>query len=59
MRLVWWPGLVGFRVGQLTVPGELSVDTAEGPRAETSAILCTCGRSGHQPHCDHSGPCGE
>ncbi|MFF8024471.1 (4Fe-4S)-binding protein [Streptomyces sp. NPDC007896] len=45
--------------GQLTVRGELSVDTAEGPRAETRAILCACGRSGRQPYCDHSGPCGE
>jgi uncharacterized Fe-S cluster protein YjdI/CDGSH-type Zn-finger protein len=46
-------------IGQLTVRGELSVDTAEGTRAETRAILCACGRSGRQPYCDHSGPCGE
>ncbi|MFJ1811142.1 MULTISPECIES: (4Fe-4S)-binding protein [unclassified Streptomyces] len=43
--------------GQLTLRGELRVDTAEGPRAETRAILCGCGQSGLQPYCDHSGPC--
>ncbi|WUS43559.1 hydrolase [Streptomyces mirabilis] len=30
-------------------------DTAEGPRAETKAILCASGRSGYQPYRDHSG----
>lgn len=45
-------------VGQLTVRGELQVETAEGPRAETRAVLCGCGRSGLQPYCDHSGSCG-
>ncbi|MET8130351.1 (4Fe-4S)-binding protein [Streptomyces sp. NPDC005231] len=51
--------IVRGSIGQLTVRGELSVETAEGPRAETRAILCACGQSGHQPYCDHSGPCGE
>lgn len=44
--------------GQLTVRGELLVDTAEGLRAETRVVLCGCGQSGLQPYCDHSGPCG-
>ncbi|NJQ00544.1 (4Fe-4S)-binding protein [Streptomyces zingiberis] len=44
--------------GQLTVRGELSVDTADGPRAETRAVLCGCGQSRRQPYCDHAGPCG-
>ncbi|MFF0290998.1 CDGSH iron-sulfur domain-containing protein [Streptomyces sp. NPDC005262] len=47
------------RAAELTGRGELSVETAEGPRAETRAILCACGQSGHQPYCDHAGPCGE
>lgn len=51
--------IVRGSIGQLTVRGELSVETVEGPRAETRAILCACGQSGHQPYCDHSGPCGE
>ncbi|MGW8670920.1 (4Fe-4S)-binding protein [Streptomyces niveus] len=46
-------------VGQLVVHGELSVDTPEGPRAETRALLCGCGQSRLQPYCDHAGPCGE
>jgi uncharacterized Fe-S cluster protein YjdI len=45
--------------GQLIVSGELSVDTAEGPRAETRAVLCGCGQSRRQPYCDHAGPCGQ
>lgn len=45
--------------GQLLVRGELSLDTAEGTRAETRAVLCGCGSSRLQPHCDHSGPCGQ
>ncbi|GAA3786583.1 (4Fe-4S)-binding protein [Streptomyces chiangmaiensis] len=45
--------------GQLAMRGELSIDTAEGPRAETRAILCACGKSANQPYCDHSGLCGE
>jgi uncharacterized Fe-S cluster protein YjdI len=45
--------------GQLTVRGELRVDTAEGPREETRVILCGCGQSRLQPYCDHSGPCGQ
>ncbi|WP_330302113.1 MULTISPECIES: (4Fe-4S)-binding protein [unclassified Streptomyces] len=45
--------------GQLTVRGELSVDTPEGPRAETRVVLCGCGQSRLQPYCDHAGPCGE
>ncbi|MEW1550920.1 (4Fe-4S)-binding protein [Streptomyces tsukubensis] len=44
--------------GQLTVRGELTVDTPAGPRSETRAVLCGCGSSGNQPYCDHSGPCG-
>ncbi|GAB3008961.1 hypothetical protein GCM10023080_088790 [Streptomyces pseudoechinosporeus] len=44
--------------GQLTVRGELRVDTAEGSRAETRVILCGCGQSRLQPYCDHAGPCG-
>ncbi|MFJ8808358.1 (4Fe-4S)-binding protein [Streptomyces sp. NPDC102490] len=44
--------------GQLTVRGELSVDTPHGVRAETRAILCGCGQSRLQPYCDHAGPCG-
>ncbi|GGR01184.1 (4Fe-4S)-binding protein [Streptomyces pilosus] len=44
--------------GQLTVRGELSVDTPQGARAETRAVLCGCGQSGLQPYCDHAGPCG-
>ncbi|AUH38913.1 (4Fe-4S)-binding protein [Streptomyces sp. CMB-StM0423] len=45
-------------VGQVLVRGELSLDTAAGPRAETRAVLCGCGQSGLQPYCDHAGPCG-
>ncbi|MGW3254949.1 CDGSH iron-sulfur domain-containing protein [Streptomyces fungicidicus] len=45
--------------GQLTVRGELGVDTPQGVRAETRAVLCGCGQSRHQPYCDHAGPCGE
>ncbi|MET8554421.1 (4Fe-4S)-binding protein [Streptomyces sp. NPDC004959] len=44
--------------GQLTVRGELSVETPEGARAETRAVLCGCGESRLQPYCDHAGPCG-
>ncbi|MER6957649.1 MULTISPECIES: (4Fe-4S)-binding protein [unclassified Streptomyces] len=44
--------------GQVTVRGELSVDTPEGPRAETRVVLCGCGLSRLQPYCDHAGPCG-
>jgi uncharacterized Fe-S cluster protein YjdI len=44
--------------GQLTVRGELLVDTVQGPRAETRVVLCGCGQSGLQPYCDHLGPCG-
>ncbi|WP_326609048.1 (4Fe-4S)-binding protein [Streptomyces scopuliridis] len=45
--------------GQLTVRGELSVDTPQGPRAETRVVLCGCGKSRVQPYCDHAGPCGQ
>ncbi|MFF3663814.1 (4Fe-4S)-binding protein [Streptomyces olivochromogenes] len=45
--------------GQLTVRGELSVDTPDGVRAETRAVLCGCGQSRLQPYCDHAGPCGQ
>ncbi|MET8372237.1 (4Fe-4S)-binding protein [Micromonospora profundi] len=45
--------------GQLVVRGKLSVDTPEGPRAETRTVLCGCGQSGLQPYCDHAGPCGQ
>ncbi|MFC1230031.1 MULTISPECIES: (4Fe-4S)-binding protein [Streptomyces] len=45
--------------GQLTVRGELSVDTPQGTRAETRAVLCGCGQSRLQPYCDHAGPCGQ
>ncbi|TWF83620.1 (4Fe-4S)-binding protein [Streptomyces capillispiralis] len=44
--------------GQLTVRGELRVDTPHGPRAETRVVLCGCGQSRLQPYCDHAGPCG-
>ncbi|MFJ8114196.1 (4Fe-4S)-binding protein [Streptomyces sp. NPDC096132] len=44
--------------GQLIVRGELVLDTDEGRRAETRAVLCGCARSRLQPYCDHSGPCG-
>ncbi|MEW2516443.1 (4Fe-4S)-binding protein [Streptomyces sp. NPDC046870] len=44
--------------GQLIVRGELTLDTDEGQRTETRAVLCGCARSGLQPYCDHSGPCG-
>ncbi|MEV5872567.1 (4Fe-4S)-binding protein [Streptomyces tendae] len=43
--------------GQLTVRGELSVDTPQGSRAETRVTLCGCGQSRLQPYCDHAGPC--
>ncbi|WP_181787309.1 (4Fe-4S)-binding protein [Streptomyces phytophilus] len=46
-------------VGQLIARGELSLDTAAGPRAETRAVLCGCGQSRLQPYCDHTGPCGQ
>ncbi|MET7950097.1 CDGSH iron-sulfur domain-containing protein [Micromonospora sp. NPDC005324] len=46
-------------IGQVVVHGELSVDTPEGPRAETRVVLCACGQSQLQPYCDHSGPCGQ
>ncbi|MFI7552764.1 (4Fe-4S)-binding protein [Micromonospora sediminimaris] len=45
--------------GQLIVRGELRVDTPQGVRAETRAVLCGCGRSQRQPYCDHGGPCGQ
>ncbi|MGY1496817.1 (4Fe-4S)-binding protein [Streptomyces sp. QTS52] len=45
-------------VGQLVVRGELSLDTPQGPRAETRAVLCGCGHSQLRPYCDHSGACG-
>ncbi|WP_033326079.1 (4Fe-4S)-binding protein [Streptomyces yerevanensis] len=45
--------------GQLVVRGELSLDTQEGTHAETRAVLCGCGSSQLQPHCDHSGSCGQ
>ncbi|MER8072252.1 (4Fe-4S)-binding protein [Streptomyces sp. NPDC094034] len=45
--------------GQLTVRGELSVDTPQGTRAETRVVLCGCGQSRLQPYCDHAGPCGQ
>lgn len=45
--------------GQLTVRGELSVDTPQGTRAETRVMLCGCGQSRLQPYCDHAGPCGQ
>ncbi|WP_405876840.1 (4Fe-4S)-binding protein [Streptomyces sp. NBC_01136] len=45
--------------GQLTLRGELLVDTPEGPRAETRVMLCGCGQSRLQPYCDHAGPCGQ
>ncbi|SOD66418.1 Uncharacterized Fe-S cluster protein YjdI [Streptomyces zhaozhouensis] len=45
--------------GQLTVRGEQSVHTADGPRTETRAVLCGCALSRRQPYCDHSGPCGQ
>ncbi|MGW6013693.1 (4Fe-4S)-binding protein [Streptomyces sp. NPDC055210] len=44
--------------GQLTVRGELSVDTPQGARAETRVMLCGCGQTRLQPYCDHAGPCG-
>ncbi len=44
---------------QLTVRGELRVDTPEGPRAETRVVLCGCGQTRLQPYCDHAGPCGQ
>ncbi|MEO3764007.1 (4Fe-4S)-binding protein [Streptomyces sp. B8F3] len=44
--------------GQVIVRGQLSVDTAAGPRAETRVTLCGCGQSRLQPYCDHGGPCG-
>ncbi|MGW7202592.1 (4Fe-4S)-binding protein [Streptomyces sp. NPDC054837] len=44
--------------GQLVVRGDLSLDTQEGTRSETRAVLCGCGTSQMQPYCDHSGPCG-
>lgn len=45
--------------GQLIVRGELVLDTVEGRRTETRAVLCGCARSRLQPYCDHSGPCGQ
>jgi uncharacterized Fe-S cluster protein YjdI len=45
--------------GQLIVRGELTLDTDEGQRTETRAVLCGCARSHLQPYCDHSGPCGQ
>ncbi|MFV2022603.1 (4Fe-4S)-binding protein [Micromonospora sp. LOL_023] len=45
--------------GQLAVRGELRVDTPQGVRAETRAVLCGCGQSRSQPYCDHTGPCGQ
>ncbi|MFE7810825.1 (4Fe-4S)-binding protein [Streptomyces sp. NPDC057433] len=45
--------------GQLTVRGELNVDTPQGPRAETRVMLCGCGQSRLQPYCDHAGSCGQ
>lgn len=45
--------------GQLIVRGELALETDEGRRAETRAVLCGCSHSRLQPYCDHSGPCGQ
>lgn len=46
-------------VGQLIARGELEIETAAGPRAETRAVLCGCGQSRLQPYCDHAGVCGQ
>ena len=43
--------------GRLVVRGELLLNTADGPRAETRVVLCGCALSADQPYCDHSGPC--
>jgi uncharacterized Fe-S cluster protein YjdI len=45
--------------GQVIARGELSMETAAGPRAETRVVLCGCGQSRRQPYCDHAGPCGQ
>jgi uncharacterized Fe-S cluster protein YjdI len=45
--------------GQLIVRGDLVLETDEGRRSETRAVLCGCSRSRLQPYCDHSGPCGQ
>ena len=42
--------------GPLLVRGDLVLDTAEGPLAETRAALCACGLTQDQPFCD--GACG-
>ncbi|MFJ9623298.1 (4Fe-4S)-binding protein [Streptomyces sp. NPDC101181] len=44
--------------GQLTLRGELRVDTEQGPSEETRAVLCGCAQSRSLPYCDHAGPCG-
>ncbi|MCX4820637.1 (4Fe-4S)-binding protein [Streptomyces sp. NBC_01142] len=43
--------------GQLVMRGDLDIRTAYDGRRETRVALCGCGASGHQPYCDHSGPC--
>jgi uncharacterized Fe-S cluster protein YjdI/CDGSH-type Zn-finger protein len=43
--------------GRLYVRGELVVRSGDTARRETRIILCGCGNSAHQPHCDGSGPC--
>jgi uncharacterized Fe-S cluster protein YjdI/CDGSH-type Zn-finger protein len=45
--------------GQLVMRGDLDIHTERGDRRETRVMLCGCGASGHQPYCDHSGPCAE
>ncbi|MEU0579796.1 (4Fe-4S)-binding protein [Streptomyces griseoincarnatus] len=45
--------------GQLTVRGELSVNTPQDSRQETRAVLCGCAQSRRLPYCDHAGPCGQ
>ncbi|MFD7687509.1 (4Fe-4S)-binding protein [Streptomyces sp. NPDC059781] len=51
--------IIRSATGQLTVRGELSVDTPQGARAETRVTLCGCGQSRLQPYCDHAGSCGQ
>ncbi|MFI6060094.1 (4Fe-4S)-binding protein [Streptomyces sp. NPDC051286] len=42
--------------GALVIRGELAVDTTDGVRQETWAVLCGCGATRNVPCCDHNGP---
>lgn len=49
--------LTPYPDGVLHVRGDVELQTPDGPRRETRAMLCGCSRTAHIPYCDHTGPC--